>query len=156
MDRLARLASHYTVRTFPANRRRFALRRSMTEPETTVSELRDPRVLFAAERTALAWNRTSLSLMGFGFVIERFGLFLHFVAGQQPGPLQRGGSFWIGMLFIVLGTAAAVGSAVLYVRIVDQLNSDELPARYPVHAATAANVALALSGLLLLGYLFTS
>ena len=41
-----------------------------------MSELNDPRVLFAAERTLLAWNRTSISIMAFGFVIERFGLFL--------------------------------------------------------------------------------
>jgi uncharacterized membrane protein YidH (DUF202 family) len=33
----------------------------------------DPRVRFAAERTILAWMRTGLALMGFGFVIARFG-----------------------------------------------------------------------------------
>ena len=36
----------------------------------------DPRVYLAAERTFLAWIRTSVSLMGFGFVIARFALFL--------------------------------------------------------------------------------
>ena len=36
----------------------------------------DPRVFFAAERTFLAWIRTGLALMGFGFVVARFGLFL--------------------------------------------------------------------------------
>ena len=34
----------------------------------------DPRVYLAAERTFLAWVRTSVSLMGFGFVIARFAL----------------------------------------------------------------------------------
>ena len=39
-----------------------------------MSVLDDPRVFFAAERTLLAWTRTSLTLMAFGFVVERFGL----------------------------------------------------------------------------------
>ena len=38
-----------------------------------MSDLNDPRVFFAAERTLLAWSRTSLTLMGFGFIV--FGLF---------------------------------------------------------------------------------
>jgi len=42
-----------------------------------MSDLNDPRVFFAAERTLMAWNRTGLTLMAFGFVLERFGLFLH-------------------------------------------------------------------------------
>lgn len=36
----------------------------------------DPRFFFAAERTLLAWLRTGLTVMAFGFVIARFGLFL--------------------------------------------------------------------------------
>ena len=48
-----------------------------------MSELNDPRVFFAAERTLLAWNRTSLSLMAFGFVIERFGLFVTILLPQH-------------------------------------------------------------------------
>lgn len=44
----------------------------------------DPRVYFAAERTLLACIQTELTLMGFGFVVARFGLFLTMV--QQTGP----------------------------------------------------------------------
>ena len=39
-----------------------------------MSDLNDPRVFFAAERTLLAWSRTSITVMVFGFVVERFGL----------------------------------------------------------------------------------
>lgn len=48
-----------------------------------MSDLHDPRVLFAAERTQLAWNRTSVSLMAFGFVVERFGLFLNVLGKKE-------------------------------------------------------------------------
>jgi len=43
----------------------------------------DPRVFFAAERTLLAWIRTGLTVMGFGFVVARFGLFLSLLAAQH-------------------------------------------------------------------------
>ncbi|HTG58643.1 MAG TPA: DUF202 domain-containing protein, partial [Terriglobia bacterium] len=39
----------------------------------------------AAERTFLAWIRTGLALMGFGFVVARFGLFLQALQSGQPG-----------------------------------------------------------------------
>jgi len=37
---------------------------------------RDVRDYLAAEQTFLAWIRTGLAFMGFGFVVARFGLFL--------------------------------------------------------------------------------
>jgi hypothetical protein len=45
---------------------------------------RDPRIYFAAERTYLAWIRTGLGLMGFGFVVARFGLFLKELVITRP------------------------------------------------------------------------
>ena len=37
----------------------------------------DLRTYLAAERTFLAWIRTAVACMGFGFVVARFGIFLH-------------------------------------------------------------------------------
>jgi putative membrane protein len=54
----------------------------------------DPRVLLAAERTLLAWIRTGLALMGFGFVVARFGVFLREMASlsshAEPKPVLGG------------------------------------------------------------------
>jgi uncharacterized membrane protein YidH (DUF202 family) len=54
-----------------------------------MSKLNDPRVLFATERTLLAWNRTSISIMAFGFVIERFGLFLQLTGREESKIFRR-------------------------------------------------------------------
>jgi putative membrane protein len=61
----------------------------------------------AAERTLLAWIRTGLALMGFGFVVARFALFL-----QQPQIAQHassvpsyGLSLWFGTALIGAGVA---------------------------------------------------
>ena len=48
----------------------------MSAVPSTSSRIEDPRIYLAAERTFLAWIRTSISLMGFGFLIARFALFL--------------------------------------------------------------------------------
>ena len=59
----------------------------------------DPRVRFAAERTLLAWVRTGVALMGFGFVVARFGLFLRELAAQSGRePLSSGWSVVVGVV----------------------------------------------------------
>lgn len=75
----------------------------------------DPRVYLAIERTFLAWTRTALALMGFGFVVARLGLFLTELAVHAGGPdedqtlrlAQSSQSLSIGVALVVLG--AAVG-----------------------------------------------
>src|SRR5260370_41728946 len=71
----------------------------------------DPRVLFAAERTLLAWQRSAIALMGFGFVVERFGLFLQMVTHLPEWGSQRGVSLRIGVVLLLLGAAVALISA---------------------------------------------
>lgn len=74
---------------------------------------RDPRVYFAIERTFLAWTRTALALMTFGFVIARLGVFLkqmQSAGGMQAGQAAQGAntptaSLWIGTGIVLLGIA---------------------------------------------------
>lgn len=96
----------------------------------TVSYLDDPRVFLAAERTLLAWQRTALALMGFGFVVERFGLFLHMVVGQALTAAQRGFSLWLGVGMTLLGGALCVASALQFRTVIHSLGEAEIPRGY--------------------------
>lgn len=74
----------------------------------------DPRVYFAGQRTVLPWVRTGVALMGFGFVVARFGLFLREIAAAQGAVVPRQGpvSAWAGTALILVGVAVlAVGAA---------------------------------------------
>jgi putative membrane protein len=117
-----------------------------------VSDLNDPRVLFAAERTLLAWNRTSLALMAFGFVIERFGLFLRMFGNVPEAPSGRV-SFWIGVAFIVLGSAVAIASSLQYLTVLRGLRPVEIPGGYRVNLGVWLNFAVAAIGIALTAYL---
>ena len=118
-----------------------------------MSDLNDPRVFFAAERTLLAWNRTSLTLMAFGFAIERFGLFLKMVAPQSAPSGQADFSFWIGLAFIVLGAAASAAAIVQYRRVLRTLKPVEIPDGYRANMGVFANLVVALLGVALAIYL---
>ncbi len=118
-----------------------------------MSDLNDPRVLFAAERTLMASNRTSLTLMAFGFMIERFGLFVHMLSPDKIAPLQRSFSFWIGLAFIVLGAVASAAAITQYRTVLRTLKPVEIPEGYRVGLSVLINLAVTLLGLALTVYL---
>jgi putative membrane protein len=118
-----------------------------------MSDLNDPRVFFAAERTLMAWNRTGLTLMAFGFVLERFGLFLHMLR-QTASSTGRDLSFWIGVAFITLALVMIGFSIVQFRRVLRTLKPVEIPARYCTGSGIAMNLAVIVLGLALLAYLF--
>jgi putative membrane protein len=119
-----------------------------------MSDLNDPRVFFAAERTLLAWNRTALSLMAFGFVIERFGLFVSILMPQHHAPMQRGISFWTGIAFVALGVFVAIFSTLQYRQVLRTLKPVEIPDGYRTDPGVITNLFVAILGIVLIAYFF--
>ena len=120
-----------------------------------MSDLNDPRVFFAAERTLLAWTRTSLALMAFGFVIERFGLFVYMFMPKEGQVLQRDISFWAGVAFILFGAIVALLAAVQYRRVLRTLKPVEIPEGYWVNIGVLTNLALGIFGVAISVYFFS-
>ena len=116
----------------------------------------DPRVFFAAERTLLAWLRTGLTLMGLGFVIARFGLFLRLLAlqpqmnhGQEP----FAASAVLGVLFIIAGATAILVATLQHRRFIATLSLSDLPGSYSRSFAVMLSGTVGLLGLVLAAYL---
>ena len=84
----------------------------------------DPRGYFAAERTFLAWIRTGLGLMGVGFAVARFGLFLRQIhEGQSNIAPTTGISVWSGVALVMLGVVVNLSAIYRHFQIVRQLSS---------------------------------
>jgi putative membrane protein len=98
-----------------------------TETFTNRSVEQDPRVYFAAERTFLAWIRTGLALMGIGFAVSRFGLFLRQITAAEShlpaNPHTTGLSLWSGVALVALGVIVILTAALRHVQLIHQLNT---------------------------------
>lgn len=70
-----------------------------------------PNDYLANERTFLAWMRTSIALMGFGFVIVKFALFIRKISQALGAKIilpHRGYSTVIGIVMVGLGAVMAI------------------------------------------------
>jgi putative membrane protein len=83
----------------------------------------------ANERTFLAWVRTAIAIMAFGFLVERFDLFLQ-IAGQTlaRGALSSGGQLAgnvAGLILIALGAAIIVIALLRFRRTAREIDGPE-------------------------------
>jgi putative membrane protein len=101
--------------------------------ERESGKVRNRRVHMANERTFLAWIRTSIAIMAFGFVVERFALFVRqmaYILGKATSgaaevePGAHGYSSILGIFLVGLGALMGVLSFVRYKKIERQIDED--------------------------------
>lgn len=119
------------------------------------------RVHLANERTFLAWIRTSIGIMAFGFVVEKFALFIKqmsIILGQSTTgniqPPSQGYSAIIGIFLVGLGTLLVLFAFVRYKKVERQIDSDTF------HPSSILDIILTVSllavGILLVTYFIQS
>ena len=111
----------------------------------------------AAERTLLAWIRTGLALMGFGFVVARFGLFLQQIqiVEHSPSVHSYGLSLWFGTALIGAGIAVNIVSGLHHARLVRGMARGESVRAHSASLAVATSLFLALVGIAMAIYLIS-
>ena len=85
----------------------------------------NPNDHLANERTFLAWMRTSIGIMAFGFVVVKFSLFvkqISLILGKENVIHSKGYSGIVGIILVAVGTVTAVLSYIRYRRSEKQLN----------------------------------
>jgi uncharacterized membrane protein YidH (DUF202 family) len=106
----------------------------MTE-DKKIAKVRNRRVHMANERTFLAWIRTSIGIMAFGFVVEKFGIFIRqfsCLLGSRPefkgafGNVQPspGYSAVFGIFLIGLGALMGIMAFIRYKKVEKQIDED--------------------------------
>ena len=112
------------------------------------SPQQDPRIYFAAERTFLAWIRTGLGLMGVGFAVSRFGLFLRDFSNTQHAPAQTSTTHSVitGAALVALGVLINIASVINHLSTIKKLAAGTWQPGQPSRTAVALAIILALLG----------
>ena len=115
----------------------------------TLTSPTDPRIYLAAERTFLAWLRTGVALMGFGFVVARFGLFLREMAETTaPGKFHDPGfSLPVGLALVVLGAVVNVLAAIRHHRNLRAIDLGQFRQQFGSSLALTIAALLAMIGM---------
>jgi putative membrane protein len=111
----------------------------------------------AAERTLLAWIRTGLALMGFGFVVARFGLFLQQLQFMEKphATVSYGFSLWFGTALLAFGVIVNVFAGWHHLRLVRDLDRGAAFRSRPTMQIAGVAFVLALVGLAMAIYLIS-
>ena len=115
------------------------------------------RELLANERTHLAWIRTSIAIMAFGFVVVKFTLFVKQISLLVQKPLSvpgHGYASMIGIFLVALGAVIALLSFLQFKRVERQLLN--VSYRPSTLLSTTLTVSIILVGILLVAYLIYS
>jgi putative membrane protein len=100
----------------------------ITMKEDTTKPSFKPNDHLANERTYLAWIRTGIGIMAFGFVVVKFSLFVKqiglFLGADKQQPAYQGYSALIGILLVAIGILFILLSFLQYRRVEKQLADD--------------------------------
>jgi putative membrane protein len=88
------------------------------------TELAKERNRAAEERTLMAWIRTALALIGFGFGIDRIVATIYQAVGQTFNPLQL--TRILGLSFVALGTFAMLVAALNHRHQLQRIQRNDL------------------------------
>ena len=110
----------------------------------------------ANERTFLAWVRTAVAIMAFGFLVEKFDLFLQFASQSMPNPRlrlhQTGFGRIAGFVLILMGTTIVLVAIGRFIATGRDIDKKELLPGYGSRVDVALAGLLALLGAALLFY----